>query len=174
MNAERMVRIGGTGVFAVLSSLLPLRSTKFHLGSETLSAPSIIIADGGILRERVVMSNPSEILKLFTGPNRQWGLSPRNSQLDRRPYVDLWMFWGPKWIGIAKLGDTASMSRLRHSDADQHGRFYPARGSDHALFELDGSHGVPGSLRTLTPEAIGTLKRNGIPVQLSSSELQAR
>jgi hypothetical protein len=173
MNAQRMVRIGGAGAFAVLSSLFPLGSTKVHLGAETRAAPSIIIADGGVLRERIVMSNPSEILKLFAGLTFRSDLAPGDNQLAQRPYVDLWMFWGPKWIGIAKLGDTALMSRLRHSDADQHGRFYPARGSDHALLELDGSHGVPRSFRTLTREALGALKRNGLPVQLLSSEYRS-
>jgi hypothetical protein len=86
--------------------------------------------------------------------------------LARRPYVDLWMFWGGKWLTLAKLGDTLALARLQSSQADQHARFYSATRTQRPLLHLDGSHGVMDSFKIASPRAAAILERNGIPTSV--------
>jgi hypothetical protein len=87
------------------------------------AAPAIIIVHGRLLPDRVVMSDWQENHRFVSAID----LSTRvdGDVLDDRPFVALSLFWGPEWSHHPRTPE--ALARLRPEQANQHGRFYPAR-----------------------------------------------
>jgi hypothetical protein len=109
---------------------------------------------------RVLFADPAENIQLFSGLRRLGDGNLGQLRLIGRKYADLWLFWHS--IPRSPLTDTTALKRLRAADADQHGRFYLATTSAPALFQLDPSHGVKGSISELSRESLTILERHKV------------
>lgn len=133
------------------------------LVSRRLSAPSILIFTGRMLRGRIVLSDPESNVRLFsaTVPVSSSDMTRLDSLLSRREYLDVWMFWGPGFLLLPR--DSTSLARLTLADANQRGPFYLGRDTLAPALELRDRRGTPVSTRVLQAEAIDILRRAGVP-----------
>jgi hypothetical protein len=119
------------------------------------AAPNYILVSGPGLKHPILLGNWAEngaLLSALVGAPTAKGSAARN--LARRPSFDLAEFWG--WGALPRP--------KRPSQANQHGRFYPANGSKPAVIVLmvDGAKVprlVPGRVREI-------LARHHVPLRL--------
>src|SRR6266849_8848756 len=107
-----MVLVAGLAMALMLAS--PVRA----------AAPNYILVSGTGLARPVLLADWAENLTLLhamAGSPRATGTSVKG--LTRRPSLDLAEFWG--WSGLPRP--------TRASQANQHGRFYPAHGTKPAV-----------------------------------------
>ena len=143
---NRVVR-RGTTLLAVVAALA-------LSGPASAAAPNYILVSGPGLSRPILLGDWKENLDLLAAvanAPRARGASVRG--LASRPRFDLAEFWG--WSGNARP--------TRPRDANQHGTFYPARGSKPAVVVLmvDGSR-VP---RLAPTAALRILARHGVPTR---------
>jgi hypothetical protein len=139
----------------------------------SLSAPGIIVFDGHMLRHRIVLANPETNLRLFsaTAVASPSEMSRFDTVLRSRPYLDMWMFWGPRSLFLAR--DSASLARLEPTAADQYGRFYLGKDTLPPVLEFRGPRGKITSRRLLQHEGIATLRAAGVPTAYRSGAAPA-
>jgi hypothetical protein len=129
------------------------------------AAPRIIMVTGPGLEEPVFLTDYSENLDLMIAFQRgreiDEGRVVDPKELQRRPYLELWLFWGEnQWEPYVREG---RVTKLRREQANQYGRFYPAFGARGAVMDLD----VPGS-RKATAKLLAIFARHGIPTRLQT------
>lgn len=127
------------------------------------AAPRIIMVTGPGLEEPVFLTKYSENLDLMVafqrGQEIDEGRVVDPKELQRRPYLELWLFWGEnQWEPYVREG---RVTELRREQANQYGRFYPTFGARDAVMNLD----VPGS-RKATAKLLSILSGHGIPTRL--------
>jgi hypothetical protein len=119
------------------------------------AAPNYIFVSGPGLARPVLFSDWKENLELFSAA--VFSVRPDAATLRglrNRPRLDLAHFW--QWSGRP--------APRTPREANQHGRFYPAHGSEPAvvLLAVDGATGY----LLASPELLKFLKRHGVPVRL--------
>jgi hypothetical protein len=129
------------------------------------AAPRIIMVTGPTLERPVFLTDYFENLDLMIAFQRGREIAEGRvvdpKELRRRPYLELWLFWGEdQWEPYVSEG---RLDELRREQANQYGRFYPAFGRRAAVMNLD----VPGS-RKATAKLLAILARHGIPTQLQA------
>jgi hypothetical protein len=129
------------------------------------AAPRIMMVTGPGLDEPVFLTDYSENLDLMLAFQRgreiDEGRVVDPKELRRRPYLELWLFWGEnQWEPYVREGRLADLTR---EQANQYGRFYPALGARDAVMNLD----VPGS-RTATAKLLAILAHHGIPTRVQA------
>jgi hypothetical protein len=127
------------------------------------AAPRIIMVTGPTLERPVFLTDYFENLDLMIAFQRGREIAEGRvvdpKELRRRPYLELWLFWGEdQWEPYVSEG---RLAELRREQANQYGRFYPAFGRRDAVMNLD----VPGS-RKATAKLLNILARHGIPTRL--------
>jgi hypothetical protein len=127
------------------------------------AAPRIIMVTGPTLQKPVFLTDYLENLDLMIAFQRGREIAEGRvvdpKELRRRPYVELWLFWGEdQWEPYVSEG---RLAELRREQANQSGRFYPAFGRRDAVMNLD----VPGS-RKATAKLLNILARYGIPTRV--------
>jgi hypothetical protein len=146
----------------VLSSAATLPPASAIRTGDTFSAPYAMIFTGGPLHGRVILDDIRENVRILTYAH------PAARPAERapgRPFIDVWLFWGPQWAPLA--GNEAALERLRVADANQTGKFYPARAGEGALLVLEPTLAAPRfSARSLEPVAVEILRRHGVPVRV--------
>jgi hypothetical protein len=130
----------------------------------TAAAPRLIMVYGGPLARPVVLADWWGNLAVITGE----AVDVRPEGLSARPYLNLALFWGPRWDTYVR--DGGSLDALHPEQANEHARFYPAVGEAPALVE---SQNI-GGLRRLPPQGAEVLARHGIPVRLDAAGASAR
>jgi hypothetical protein len=156
-----------TGVLAVVCASV-VWGTSLHA-----AFPRLVMVSGGALTAPVVLTDWAETAEMLQhlGPSRPVA----GTQLEGRPFLQVSMFWGPQWKQFMDEG--RPVASLRHEQANEFGRLYPATGSRPAVLILsgaprhfDGAATPPASLsdyrhaHELTTIPIAILKRAGIPV----------
>jgi hypothetical protein len=126
------------------------------------AAPRIVMVTGPGLDQPVFLTDYSENLDLMIAFQRGREIDEGRvldpKELQRRPYLELWLFWGEnQWEPYVREG---RITELRREQANQHGRFYPAFGGRDAVMSLD----APGS-RKATAKLLAIFARHGIPTR---------
>jgi hypothetical protein len=136
------------------------------------AAPRIMLWYGGLLPHPVILSNWTED-GYFAITGEEPTVTPE--ELEKRPYIQVALFWGPEWSQYIDAGKP--LSALRPEDANQHGRFYPAFGNAPAVIVLCAFPEGPVCLRqsvtqsflvreSVTQSFLDMVARHGIPVHI--------
>lgn len=156
-----------TGVLAVVCASIVWGT------SVDAAFPRLVMVSGGTLTSPVVLTDWAETAELMKhlGPSKPLAVE----QLEGRPFLQVSLFWGPRWKQF--MDDGRPIAELRHQDANEFGRLYPAVGNRPAVLVLTGAPRAfdanvapPTTLdgfrnaRELTPVSIGILNRAGIRV----------
>src|SRR5262245_27729364 len=126
--------------------------------SAALAAPEIIIFHGGPLKRPIVVASWAENHTLMqpATPNEQLRrVFP--PPLDRRPTIELALFWGVSWRAWATSPE--QLAKLTPALADQHGKLYLA---------VPGAYATVAVGQTIGPvsdSGLAVLRRHGIPVR---------
>jgi len=128
------------------------------------AAPTLIMVYGHPMTEQVIprdwQSNAAVI-----GGERLTEMSM--IEPEGRPHLELALFWGPRWVEYVE--DDRPLADLRPEHANQHGRFYPAVGSDAALIVLEHGRNAPTPIIQVGPEGLAILARHDVPVRTKSA-----
>ena len=129
-------------------------------GEADAAAPRIVIVSGAPLTRQVVIADWKRIFEVFA----QIAPAPAvpRSELADRPRLRLSLFWGPRWITYLAEGN--SPRKLRPSQADQSGSFYPAYGAQPAAIDLPWAGRWP---RVVPQRAVRILGRFGVPARVA-------
>ena len=143
----------------VLSTSAAPRSGEWYLTRLTVAAPEIILVYGDLVPERRELTSWHEnhqlLLTSGPAPAGPLGLSlPR----ERRPMLNLALFWGVQWRPVAQ--SPARLRALRHEGAGQEGQFYPAVGDAPALLAIGSVFGV------VSESGLTVLRGHGVPVRV--------
>ena len=127
------------------------------------AAPRIIMVTGSSLDEPVFLTDHREngdlMLAFQRGQELEEGRIVEPKELQGRPYLELWLYWGDtQWEPYVSDG---LLTELRPEQANQYGRFYPAFGRRGAVMSLD----APGS-RKATSKLLNILAGHGVPTRL--------
>ena len=155
----------GVGMtYRKLFSIIPLVLISFFAARPVVGAgPRILIIHGALLKRQVILSDWYENQQLMNAVSE--AIDVTDSDLRGRPYVKLAFFWGPAWVRYVEEGKNPA--RLKLSQANQLGRYYPAFGKAEAVWKFEYIPG-PGSLtRRVDATGIRILQSHGIPVKLS-------
>ncbi len=157
----------------ILATVLFL-TTKLIAPAEA-AAPRIMLLYGGLLSHRIILSNWTEY-GYFAVTGEESTATPE--ELEKRPYIQLALFWGPEWSQFIDAGKP--LSALRPEDANQHGRFYPAFGSSPAVVVLCAFPEGPVCLRqsvtqsflvrqSVSESFLDFLARHGVPARIEQT-----
>ena len=149
-----------------IPSVLGLSAITLSVGPTPIpnaAAPWIIIVHGDLLPQRVVMSDWQENSRLMGAINVS---TPADTTaVHQRPYVHLAMFWGPEWANYPRT--TEALAQLRPEQANQHGRFYPARADSDALVLIGSTTSrADTTLGPIAEHGLALLERYGVPVRV--------
>ena len=132
------------------------------LGASAFAAPEIIVANGGPLTRRIVLSDFAENHRLMLADVE---VPPvREASLRVRPRIRLAMYWGVHWKGRLDLPD--SVSRIALLEGAQGGAFYPAFRGQPALLQFAASGAALGRARGVAPAGLAILAQHGIPITI--------
>ena len=148
---QRTYRLGAVACAALLAALAVAAPVS-------AAAPWIIIVDGEQLEEPVYIADYFDNYDLLG--SREPG---DTGDLDGRPYLDLYLFWGPNWGEYVSSGKP--LEDLDPQHAGQRGRFYPAHDGQPAALYAPGVGGTD----VVSEEGLEILQRYGIPVELDAS-----
>jgi hypothetical protein len=126
------------------------------------AAPQVIVANGGPLKQRVVLSDFEENHRLMLATTEQASVPP--DSLRQRPRIRVAMYWGFHWKGRLDLPDSVGL--LTSANGAQPGAFYPAARGQPAIWVFGVSAGGPASARQITAEGLAILKRHQIPIAI--------
>ena len=169
-----MRNLRNLSVVMLLASLLALGGAGVERGAaaaehaSTFAAPWAIIAHGPFLEKSIVMANWEENQAVMLAASEP-APSTQASELVRRPYVALALFWGPEWKHLRDA--PAAVARLEPKQANQHARFFPADGDSPAILVMNMST-VPASgaqldIRSVDAKGLVVLLAHGIPIRLA-------
>lgn len=131
-------------------------------GASRFAAPQVIVANGGPLRQRVVLADLDENLRLMLATTA--AASVQSASLKQRPRIRVAMYWGTEWKGKLDLPD--SVGPIAATNGAQPGAFYPALRGQPAIW-LFGAYGVtPASARLVKGEGLAILAKHKIPTRL--------
>ncbi len=150
-----------------ISSVLGLSAITLATGPTPIpdaAAPWIIIVHGDLLPQRVVLPDWHENNRLMSAIDVS---TPADTTaVHQRLYVHLAMFWGPEWANYPRTEE--ALARLRPEQANQHGRFYPARGDSDALVLIGLASGrAYTTLGPIAEHGLALLERYGVPVRVA-------
>jgi len=129
-------------------------------GSVSGAPPHVIIINGKPLAQPVILADWNENVELLGSfVDNQ---IVKSEDLVGRPYLDLSMFWGSKWLEFVQSGQ--SLNSLRTQDANQRGRLYLATGNQDAAISLNDLYA-----RKLSNQGIAILRKHGVPVNAMAS-----
>jgi hypothetical protein len=135
------------------------RAADFHATSR--AAPGVIIFSGRSLVKPVVLSDWIENQRLMSATVQHVALA--ESALARRPKIQVAMYWGAEWSRFASTPDSLAMLRQREAQA---GVFYPAVGTDPAVFIFGPMAAMGSSARAVSDEGIAILRAHHVPVAI--------
>jgi hypothetical protein len=127
------------------------------------AAPHIMLLQGSLLDRPVVMADWQENHTIMRSLREEAAV--KDEELAARPYLDVSLFWGPKWLDYKTQG--GSVETLSHEQANQKARLYLARGDSPPLLVFQGK-----APRSVGPEGVRVLIQHGIPVRFDNQELQ--
>lgn len=129
-------------IFCAFLWLLLVSATAFG------AAPHAIIIQGEGLVKPVVLTDWDENARLMLSLDQEQVIA--NEELAGRPYLELYLFWGPEWRNYA-------LDELRPERANQQGRLYLATNRAKPAVLLNG---VPA--RKLNDDGINILAQHGV------------
>lgn len=137
--------------------------TSGLLGSWRFAAPQVIVVNGGPLRQRVVLVDFEENMRLMLATTAT--ASVQLASLRQRPRIPVAMYWGIEWMGKLDLPD--SVGPIAATPGAQPGAFYPAFRGQPAIW-LFGAYGVtPASARWVKGEGLAILAKHKIPTRVN-------
>lgn len=123
------------------------------------AAPQVIVANGGPLTHRIVLSDLDENFRLMLAASEVAQVSV--SSFRQRPCIRIAMYWGHQWQGKLDLPD--SVTAFAAANGAQAGAFCPAFRKQPAMW-LFGAYGAaPASPRRVAAEGLAILSRHKIP-----------
>lgn len=129
-------------------------------GSVFGAAPHVIIIQGKGLSQPVILDDWNENVELL-GSFADNEIV-KSEELVGRPYLEISMFWGPKWLEFVRSGQ--SLNNLRTQDANQQGRLYLTTGNQEPAISLNDLYA-----RKLSHQGIAILRKHGIPMTETAS-----
>jgi hypothetical protein len=129
------------------------------LRSESNGAPGVIIFSGRPLAKAVVLSDWSENQRLMSATTQHVALA--DSALARRQKIQVAMYWGSEWSRFASTPDSLAMLPAREA---QHGVYYPAIGTEPAVWVFGSAGPMGSSARAVTDEGIAILRAHHLPI----------
>ena len=140
--------------------LVSLSLTATSSPASRFAAPQLIVANGGPLSQRVVLSDFAENHRLMLATTQP--ATVQTESLARRPRVRVAMYWGLQWKGRIDLPDSVDM--LGTATGAQPGSFYPATRGQPAIWVFGASAGSPTSMRSVAAEGLAILKSHNVPI----------
>ena len=138
-----------------LAALAAFVSALVVVSSASAAAPNYIIVSGHALTRPVLLGDWSENLQVLVAiANAPRARGDASQGLRSRPSFDLAEFWN--WSNLPRP--------TRPSQANQHGRFYPAHGGRPAVILLT----VDGTTfpRLVPPSVLQIFRRHHVPLRL--------
>ena len=93
----------------------------------TFMGPHFVLLYGEGLRTSVRITEPADLLRLSCA--LEGGSEVRTELVRDRRSISVAAFWGPRWVNYSDRRDAISPS-----EANQHGKYFPATGDRPALF----------------------------------------
>jgi hypothetical protein len=137
------------------------------LTAPVTAAPWAIIAYGPLLRERVVVTDAQDNLRLMlAAPLPRTATDAR--VLRGRPRIELALFWGPQWAHLAR--SPAAVAQLQVEQANQRAWLFPARGGEASILVLDPpvepDFAATLMARVIARDGLAMLSAHGIPTRV--------
>jgi hypothetical protein len=135
------------------------RPDPLHSADARFAGPIVMVFTGGPLgARRVILHDQTENVKILSDhtPVSIYGVGLQ--ALASRPHIDIGFFWTAR----STPPDTSAMKNLQLTNAEQCGRFYPARGPDRAILYMCRAGATPESYRIPGPIALGILQRKHV------------
>jgi len=153
--------------FIAIAAALGLHSAV-QAQTANITPPRAVVIYGAPLRERIVLYGWPTTMRFMGGlalaPNPTF---PAPSQ--DRPSLGIALFWSAAATGTPMPTDSAAFGQLHPAMADQHGRFFPARGSEPALVTLEPMIRRAGVTTTRAPmlqDGLMLLAERGVPTRV--------
>ena len=146
------------------SPILALLILVFQVTTVSAAAPHIMLIQGSLLDRPVLMADWQENHAVMSSLGEEG--SAKHEDLTTRDYLDIALFWGPKWLEYKTKG--GSIGALTQEKANQKARFYLARGDSPPVLVFEGK-----APRYVGSEGVRVLVEHGVPVSSASQEIQA-
>lgn len=138
------------------SPLLAILILAVSATTVSAAAPQIMLFKGSLLDRPVAMADWKENHTVMASLSEEG--TAKDEVLKDRQYIDVALFWGPKWLEYKANG--GSVSGLTPEQANQQARLYVARGGSAPILVFEGK--VP---RYVGPEGVRVLEQHGLPVR---------
>jgi len=119
------------------------------------AAPHIMLFQGSRLERPIVMADWQENHTVMGSLSEESAVKDR--QITEREYLDVSLFWGPKWIEYKNRG--WSVDALTQEQANQKARLYLASGDSPPILVFEGK-----APRYVGPDGVQLLLKHGVPV----------
>ncbi len=156
----------------VIAAFLGLLVSAATVVPMLAAAPPIIIVTGLPLSQPIVLADWEQNIALISS-----GVENPIGQMEApqgRPYLDLALFTGEQWASYVETGQP--VEALQPSQADEHGRFYPASATEPALLVLlevqrrGGISLMTWSVRHIDEAGLAILTEHGVPTRLDAAD----
>jgi hypothetical protein len=154
------MRIGAWSRWLPVATLLSAAHPP-HAARSSFAAPGVIVFSGGPVKSPIVLSDWAENQRLMLAAIPA---AIPDSDLARRPKIDIAMYWGGEWSHYAASVD--SLALLRRIRVPQPGAYYPASGGRPAVWIFGPMGAMPASRRHLASEGIAILRAHHLPVAI--------
>jgi hypothetical protein len=138
------------------SPLLAILILAISATTVSAAAPHIMLFQGELLDRPIAMSDWQEN-HIVMGSLSEEGAA-KDEVLTDRQYIDVALFWGPKWFEYKTSG--GSVNALTHAQANQKARLYLARGDSAPVLVFEGK-----APRYVGPEGVRVLTQHGVPLK---------
>jgi len=152
--------------------LLGLLGSAAAIAPALAAAPPIIIVSGSLVSQPVFLADWRQNISLMSsGADNPVGQVEDPS---RRPYLDVALFTDEQWTAYVQTGQP--VEELQPSQANEHGRFFPASASEPALLVLPevqrrgGVALITWSVRRMDQEGLAVLAEHGVPTSLDAPD----
>ena len=142
----------------ILLSFMALLPHDRMGGSPGNAWPQIMLFHGSGLGEPVAIAGVAQT-KAFLDSLEP--IEDGDLTLDERPWIEVALFWNPRWAVCAR--DPACPDRLALRDAEERATYYPGWRATRAVFSRGNGDGVVG------PAGLQLLEERGIPVIAASN-----
>jgi hypothetical protein len=153
--------------FIAIAAALGLHSTA-QAQTANIDPPRAVVIYGAPLRERIVLFGWPTTMRFMGGLALASNPTAPAPSPDRRS-LGIALFWSAAGTGVPMPPDSAAFAQLHPALADQHGRFFPARGSEPALVTLEPMIRRAGVRTTWAPmlqDGLALLAERGVPTRV--------